>query len=107
MADTLLAQYTDCNSGSAFDLVPANTAVITVLSISICNISATDADFDLYYRDASDSNFRIYNNQSVPSKSTFIHNSKIILPSQCELVLDQSTTSVDALHVVTSYLNQT
>ena len=107
MADTLLAQYTDCNSGSAFDLVPANTAVITVLSISICNISATDADFDLYYRDSSNANFRIYNNQSIPAKSTFIHNSKIILPSQCELVLDQSTTSVDALHVVTSYLNQT
>ena len=66
-----------------------------------------DADFDLYYRDASDSNFRIYNNQSVPSKSTFIHNTKIVLPSQCELVIDQSTTTVDALHVVTSYLNQT
>ena len=107
MADTLISLLTRDTNGTATVITTADTATKTVLSISICNVHATDSiTLDMYYRDASDANFRIYNDIVIPALSTFIHNSKIVLPSQCELVLDQTTT-VNGYDVVTSWLNQT
>lgn len=116
MADTLKVAFTESTNTSEYDTVPANVdSTKTILSIIICNTHATqDATFDMYYygvgtEDGSTStgNFRLYNEQSLPAESTFIHDSKIIINANEELKFKQTGTAANPVHVITSYLDQT
>ena len=116
MADTLKVAFTESTNTSEYDTVPANVdSTKTILSIIICNTHATqDATFDMYYygvgtEDGSTStgNFRLYNEQSLPAESTFIHDSKIIFNANEELKFKQTGTAANPVHVITSYLDQT
>ena len=109
MADTLKNKFsTEASadtSEAVSDTVAANE-VDTILSISICNTNAsTDTTIDLFIDPASGSNSYIYLNQSLPAKSTFIHNSKIILTAG-DVLYFQTSAAVNC-QIVTSYLHQT
>jgi len=108
MADTLKRYLAVINASSGETTVSppvSTTTTKTVLSISMCNSSTTDITFRLYLYDSS-----IYVEflrlQSLPAKSTFIFNSKLIMESG-EYLSFWHSAQVDSLHVVTSYLDQT
>ena len=115
MADTLKVTFNEStNTSTEHECVPTNVdSTKTVLSIIVCNTDASDdAEFDLYMfgtpTGGSSNNFRIYNNQSLPALSTFIHNSKIIVMPNEELRFIQSgSTTASPVHITTSYLDQT
>ena len=115
MADTLNAKFATSNGTAEIKLIDGagSDIVYTVLSISLCNTHAsTDHTFDLFVDDvngtygSSGDHFYIYQTQSLPALSTFVHSDKIILADDDELVftLDASGTDVD---VSVSYLQQT
>ena len=107
MADTLKTNFIESTDTTVLNCVPANVdSTKTVLSIVICNTDASDStEFDLYYYDNS-SNIRIYNNQSLPAKATFIHNDKIVLEAEDELWVNASASS-STINYVVSFLEQT
>ena len=109
MADTLKTRYVESTDTTVLDCVPADVdSTKTILSIVICNTDASDnAEFDLYYYNNS-TNIRIYNNQSLPALSTFIHDSKLIAMPNHEIKFVQSGgTTANPVHIITSYLDQT
>ena len=109
MADTLKTNFIESTDTTVLNCVPANVdSTKTVLSIVICNTDASDStEFDLYYYNNS-TNIRIYNNQSLPALSTFIHDSKLIVMPNHELQFVQSGgTTANPVHIITSYLAQT
>ena len=106
MADTLTAKYTKIESTSAVAVTTAGAWTTTVLSLSICNITSTDITYDMYVTDNSgSSNFYVYDDQSLPGPSTFMHNSKIVLEAN-DVVYIQTSANV-ATTVVASVLKQT
>ena len=109
MADTLKNKFSteaSANTSEAVSDTVAANEVDTILSISICNTHATtDTTIDLFIDPASGSNSYIYLNQALPAKSTFIHNSKIIL-KEGDVVYFQTSAAVNC-QIVTSYLHQT
>jgi hypothetical protein len=121
MADTLRSNFDISNGTTAVELsTVANSATTyqTILSISLCNTSATvDHTFDIYIKDVGGAHdggsantlYYLYITQSLPSLSTFVHNDKIMLQSQEELyvLLDSNTAPVNSIHIITSYLEQT
>ena len=89
--------------------------VYTILSIVICNgRSGDDETFDLFVDDvngtygSSGDHFYLYMTQSLPALSTFIHNDKLVLSDDDELVfvLDDNTNGTEVAIAVT-YLEQT
>ena len=109
MADTLKNKFSveaSANTSEAVSDTVAANEVDTILSISICNTHAsTDTTIDLFIDPASGSNSYIYLNQSLPAKSTFVHNSKIIL-KEGDVLYFQTSAAVSC-QIVTSYLHQT
>ena len=107
MADTLINKFsTEASAASNEAITDAlgSAEVLTVLSVSICNTHAsTDTTFKLFI-DASTDGY-IYLNQSLPAKSTFIHNSKIVLKQGD--VLTFSTSAAVTCNIVVSALKQT
>ena len=109
-----MSQASGDSSGE--DLVLTGTDLgCTILSISICNVTTTDTSFSIYIRDGDAAGagnvYRIYQFQDLPAKSTFIHNSKLVLSNTDTLnviesgeTIDTSTTNFD---VVVTYLEQT
>jgi len=116
MADTLKSNLDKSNGTTAVDLctVPnVSTTYNTILSVSICNTSATDFTFDLYLKDVSNRSsagantlFYVYQDQSLPGKSTFIHNDKIMMQAQDILQIAMSASTAD-IEIITSFLEQT
>ena len=109
MVDTLKTNFIESTDTTVLNCVPANVdSTKTVLSIIICNTDASDStEFDLYYYNNT-TNIRIYNNQSLPALSTFIHDSKLIVMPNHELQFVQSGgTTANPVHITTSYLDQT
>ena len=103
---------TSSGNASGEDLVLTGSNLgCTILTISITNITTTDTSFSIYIRDgdaAGGSNvYRIYQFQSLPAKSTFIHNSKLVLNTTDTLNLIESGNNAATLDVVLSYLEQT
>jgi len=108
MADTLKSKFqvqASANSGASVSDTVGSAEVDTILSLSICNTTTTDTTIDLYVDPSSGSNTYIYLNQPLPAKSTFIHNSKIVLKQGD--VLKFETSAAVSCQVVTSYLHQT
>ena len=115
MADTLRTKYATSNGTAEIKLIDGagSNIIYTVLTVTLCNTDAsTDHTFDLFIDDingtygSSGDHFYIYQTQSLPANSTFIHSDKIILADDDELIftLDASGTTVDAN---VSYLEQT
>ena len=99
------------SSGNAAgqDLVLTGTDLnCTILSVSITNVTTTDTTFSMYIRQNDGSTvFRVYQTQSLPAKSTFIHNSKLVLDNDDTLNLIEAAGNAATLDVVVSYLEQT
>ena len=79
----------------------------TVLSITICNTSATDAEtFNLLIDDGGGgSDTYIYFTQDLAAKATFEHTSKFVMEAADHLSIITATTS--DIDVCVSYLDQT
>jgi len=107
MADRLLTKRTliqNTTGAVVMDGVGGDSQ--TVLSVSICEISAADELFDLWVGAAGGgSPFYIYKNQSIPSNSTFVHSDKIVIDDTDELWCKISTGTGN-LDVIVSYLQQ-
>ena len=90
---------------SEVNMTPLNvTETITVLSFTVCNQNtSTDTTFDVFVR-ADGSEYRLLEDQALPSQSTYEHNDKIILEANEELVFDQAA-SLD-VGIVCSFLRQ-
>ena len=89
--------------------------IYTILSISICNTrSGDDETFDLFVDDvngtygSAGAHFYIYMTQSLPALSTFVHNDKLVLSDDDELVfvMDDNTNGTD-VDIAITYLEQT
>ena len=115
MADTLKTKWVTCNGTGELKLIDGagSNIVYTVISVTLCNTSASvNHTFDLFVDDingtygSSGDHFYVYQTQSLPALSTFVHSDKIILADDDELIvtLDASGTEVD---VNVSYLEQT
>jgi len=115
MVDTLKSNFTktnDANERKILDGAGSNI-IYTILSITLCNTDSTDRTFSLFLNDTDNTygynanmDFYIYKDQSLPSGSTFVHNEKIVMKHNEELIvqLAQSTTGV---HISITYLEQT
>ena len=89
--------------------------VYTILSIVICNgRSGDDETFDLFDDDvngtygSSGDHFYLYMTQSLPALSTFVHNDKLVLTDDDELVfvMDDNTNGTD-VDIAITFLEQT
>jgi hypothetical protein len=94
------------------DLVLTGTSLgCTVLSVSITNVTTTDTTFSMYIRDGDAAGatnvYRLYQTQSLPAKSTFIHNTKLVINTTDTLNLIEASNNGATFDVVVSYLEQT
>jgi len=109
MADTLINKFSTEASANTDETITdalSSAEVLTVLSVSICNTStSTDTTFDLRIDVSGGTDGFIYLNQSLPAKSTFIHNSKIVLKQNDTLVFQ--TSAAVTCNMVVSALKQT
>jgi len=107
MADRLLVQKTTItNLAGATCMTGATGDSQTVISISICNTSANDEEFHMLHTAAGGSSgYYIYHTQSLPAKSTFIHNDKIVVDDTNQIWVQCVDNSGD-LDVIVSYLQQ-
>jgi|TARA_R110002012_G_C11302136_1_gene573487 hypothetical protein len=109
--DELLKVHT--HRGSANDLATAQVMITagsgktcTVISISLCNTHASnDETFDIYIDTGSGDDTYLYLEQSLPAKSTFVHNDKIVLEANDHLDVHCATGGGD-IDVIVSYLEQ-
>ena len=117
MADRLKSTMKRSAASSAVQILYAvadnSTSQSVILSVSICNTNVADYSFILRVRDVNDNwgygantIFAIYNSQSLPGKSTFIHNDKIILNQDEELIFILEQNSAD-VEIITTLLEQT
>jgi len=81
----------------------------TVLSVSICNTTSTDGEFNMRFKneDSNSPSYSIYYKQSVPAGATFIHNSKICLDAGDTLNFIEPNNDASSFDVVVTYLEQT
>lgn len=95
------------NAASDALMTPNNTtAVKTILWFTICNTDASDATtFDVQVRNSGGTEFYLYQDQALPSRSTFEHSDKIVLVANEELVFTGGASSLPT-SVICSYLLQ-
>ena len=116
MGDLLRSIFKKSVSGSALtllDVEDVSTEKLTVISLSLCNTNATiDRTFDVYIKDPNNNQaagantlFYLYQDESLPSKATFIHNDKLVLRQDEELTI--VVNSGTDTHIHCSYLEQT
>ena len=108
MADVLKVLRGNIADGSGAAIIDGSASTTyTVLSISLCNTSGNDRTFSMWHSDAGSANSaKIYEDQSLPAKSTFIHNDKIVLEASDELWVNASASS-STINYVVSILEQT
>ena len=95
-------------NASGEDLVLTGTDLnCTILSVAICNVTTTDTTFSMYIRQNDSTVFRVYQTQALPAKSTFIHNSKLVLDNADTLNLIEAANNAATFDVVVTYLEQT
>ena len=111
MADTLKTvriEHTAAVGSAVLDGAASKT--YTILSVSICNTHASDEEiFSMFCTTSGKGTpIYIYKSQSLPAKSTFIHNDKIVLLASEELWVEYATDvdNTDGVHVIVSYLDQ-
>ena len=99
--------------GSADDLATAATILtaasghtVTIISMSVCNTHASnDETFDVYIDTGTGDHAYLYLEQSLPAKSTFVHNDKVILEADDHLDVHVATGGGD-IDIIISYLDQ-
>ena len=90
-------------SNSANETTVASGHTYTIISVTFCEQGAADELVSMYVDDASNDIY-ILNAQSLPSKSTFVWNDKIVLEAADKLgFITASAANVD---VAVSYLDQ-
>ena len=96
----------DHDSAQTILTVTANH-IYTILNISICNNSGSDAEtFYLYMTDADNSNRTIYltRNTALSADATFVWNDKFVLRPADTLRL--TTAGASDLNILVSYIDQ-
>ena len=117
MAETLKSNFEVSNGTTEVKILDGagSGIVYTILSISICNTrSGDDETVDLFIDDvngtygSSGDHFYLYMTQSLPALSTFVHNDKLVLTDDDELVfvMDDNTNGTD-VDIAITYLEQT
>ena len=108
MADVLKVLRGNIADGTGVAIIDGSTSTTyTVLSVSLCNTSGNDRTFSMWHSDAASANAaKIYEDQSLPAKATFIHNDKIVLEAEDELWVNASASS-STINYVVSFLEQT
>jgi len=106
MADVLKRKHVHALANSETALTVASSHTYTILSFSLCEQDG-DADvvFKCYVGPTGGQAIYLYNDQSLPAKSTFVHNDKIVLEADDKIawVIGSSGNNVD---VIISYLDQ-
>ena len=108
MADVLKSFLTKIANGANTAVIPSGVnSTKTLLSCIVHNSHAsTDITFKLIATDSA-GDHTILHDQSLPAKSTFIWNSKIVFVGTAEYLKVDPSASVINIDVVTSYLDQT
>jgi ribonucleotide monophosphatase NagD (HAD superfamily) len=98
--------------GSANNMSTAQTILtagsgktVTIISMSLCETAGADETFDVYIDTASGAHAYLYLEQSLPSKSTFVHNDKIILEAADHLDVHVNADGGD-IDIIIAYLEQ-
>ena len=111
MADTLensFSQTATSTSAIACTGTIASAEVFTILTVSICNSQTVDTTFDLWIDPASGSDTYIYQDQSLPAQSTFMHNAKMVMITGDVLRISSSVALTSpGIQVAVSFLKQT
>ena len=94
-------------AGGVDEVLTGASIGCTVLSVSITNITSTDGEFTMSFKDENSTASKIYYKQSVPANATFIHNSKICLDAGDTLNIIEPNNDGSSFDVVASYLEQT
>jgi len=72
--------------------------ILTILSITICNLSATATNYDILINDGSN-DIRILSNSGNARKlggyETFVWNDRLIIPSGCKLEMHNEANEFD------------
>ena len=109
MADVLKVAHNSVTDPAGEKLIDGagGDYVYTVLSISLCNVHASnDETFSIWINDDDGGTLRyIYDTQSLPAHSTFIHSDKIVLLASDSLNIGSPSASA-TIDVVVSYLEQ-
>ena len=87
--------------GTETYVVPANH-IITVISITICEVAAAAGEYLTVNDGASD--IHLLNAQSISASSTFVWNDKIVLVGGDKLIID--TTTAANLDVLYTFIDQ-
>ena len=77
--------------------------IITVISITICEVAGTNEAFYLTVNDGA-SDIHLLNAQSISASSTFVWNDKIVLVGGDKLIID--TTTAANLDVLYTFIDQ-
>jgi hypothetical protein len=78
---------------------------LTIISISLCETAGNDETFDILIDTGSGDDTYLYLEQSLPAKSTFVHNDKVILEALDHLDVHVATGGGD-IDIIISYLDQ-
>jgi len=108
MGDLLKSQFVTITDGSSTTVCTGANIASTILTVTLCNEHATNAEtFSMSVIDSSDSNaeYFIYKDQPLPGYSTFEHSDKIVLDNGDTLKIDPG--SAGEIDVYVSYLEQT
>jgi hypothetical protein len=90
-------------SNSANETTVASGRTYTIISVTFCEMGGADELISMYVDDASNDIY-VLNEQSLPAKSTFVFNDKLVLEAADKLgFITASTANVD---VAISYLEQ-
>jgi len=73
--------------------------------MSLCETAGADETFDVYIDTGTGAHAYLYLEQSLPSKSTFVHSDKIILEADDHLDVHCATGGGD-IDIIISYLEQ-
>ena len=94
------------NMSTAQTILTAGSGkTVTVISMSLCETAGADETFDVYIDTGTGAHAYLYLEQSLPSKSTFVHNDKIILEAADHLDCHVNGDGGD-IDIIISYLEQ-
>ena len=94
------------NMSTAQTMLTAGTGkTVTIISMSLCETAGADETFDVYIDTVTGSHAYLYLEQSLPSKSTFVHNDKIILEADDHLDVHVNADGGD-IDIIIAYLEQ-
>ncbi len=90
-------------SNSANETTVTSSHTYTIISVTFCEMGGADELISMYVDDASNDIY-VLNEQSLPAKSTFVFNDKLVLEAADKLgFITASAANVD---VAISYLEQ-